>query len=293
MARPLPPPLPRRQSSRPARAIGWPSSRELIEAVLLADLRDAVEVVVGRIGDVAAVAADVPALMDALPPLARVVRYGNVRGTNAEAVRTVVDGLVARICVGVRSACASLDDDAAREMLPRIDATDSSVTLLDDASHRQAWQSAVRGLTEQSGLHGLIAGRATRLLHDARALDAEETTRRVSLALSRGAEPAAAAAWVEGFLRDSGLVLVHDDALFGVIDGWLNEMGAEGFDAVLPLLRRTVATFPAPERRALADRAKGSTATAPRGAAGGYDADRAAAVMPILARILGLDGEKT
>ncbi len=264
---------------------------ELIEAVLLADLRDAVEVVVGRIGDVAAVAADVPALMDALPPLARVVRYGNVRGTDAAAVRTVVDGLVARICVGVRSACASLDDDAAREMLPRIDATDSSVTLLDDTGHRASWQSAVLGLAQQSGLHGLIAGRATRLLHDARALDAEETSRRMSLALSRGAEPAAAAAWVEGFLRDSGLVLVHDDALFGVLDGWLNEMGAEGFDAILPLLRRTVSTFPAPERRALADRAKGAIAGAPRGAVGGYDPDRAAAVVPILARILGLDGE--
>jgi hypothetical protein len=265
---------------------------QLIESVLLADLRDAVEVVVGRIGEVAAIAADVPALMDALPPLARVVRYGNVRGTDAAAVRTVVDGLVARIGVGVRSACASLDDDAAREMLPRIDATEASVTLLDDAVHRTSWHAAVRGLAEQAGLHGLVAGRATRILHDSRAIDAGETRRRVSLALSRGAEPAAAAAWVEGFLRDSGLVLVHDDALFGVIDGWLDAMGPDGFDAVLPLLRRTVATFPAPERRALADRARGRVATAP-GAAGGHDAERATAVMPILARILGLDGEPT
>ena len=108
----------------------------LIEAVLLSDLPDAVEAVVARIGAVAAVAADVPSLMEALPPLARVVRYGNVRGTDAEAVRAVVDGFIARICVGVAAACASLDDDAAREMLPRIDGTDAAVSLIDDADHR-------------------------------------------------------------------------------------------------------------------------------------------------------------
>jgi hypothetical protein len=270
-----------------------PVLTQLIEAVLLADLPGAVEAVVERIGAVAAVAADVPSLMEALPPLARVVRYGNVRGTNADAVRAVVDGFVARICVGIAAACASLDDDAAREMLPRIDGTEAAVSLVDDASHRASWQAAVRGLADLAGLHGLIAGRAARILLDSRALDAEDVGRRMSLALSRGAEPTAAAAWVEGFLRDSGLVLVHDDALFGVVDAWIDGLQPDAFEAVLPLLRRTVSTFAVPERKALGERAKGAGGGAGgrrAGLDGGFDADRAAAVLPILARILGLDG---
>ena len=262
----------------------------LIEAVLLSDLPEAVESVVERIGAVAAVAADVPSLMEALPPLARVVRYGNVRGTDAEAVRAVVDGFIARICVGIAAACASLDDDAAREMLPRIDGTDAAVSLIDDAAHRASWQAAVRGLADLTGLHGLIAGRASRILLDGRSLAADEVSNRMSLALSRGAEPSAAAAWVEGFLRDSGLVLVHDDALFGVVDGWLDGLQPDAFEAVLPLLRRTVSTFPAPERKALGERAKGVVAGRRSGSDGGFDVERAAAVLPILARILGLDG---
>ena len=105
----------------------------LIEAVLLADLPEAIELVVERIGDVAAVGADVPALMEALPPLARVLRYGNVRGTDATAVAAVVDGLVARICIGLASAAASLDDEAAAAFARQIDGVHGAIALLDDA----------------------------------------------------------------------------------------------------------------------------------------------------------------
>ena len=268
----------------------------IAEAVLLADLAGAIEAVVARIGAVAAVAADVPSLMAALPPLARVSRYGNVRGTDASAVRIVVDGLVTRICVGLGAACASLDDDAAEEMLPLVEATDAAIGLLDDPDHRSTWQAAVAGLAEQDGVHGLIAGRACRILVDGHVLDADDARVRLGRALSRGAEPRVAAAWIDGFLRSSGLVLVHDDGLFGLVDDWLTALGPDAFEAVLPLVRRTTSTFSGPERRAIGERAKaasGGERRASAGPAGGFDAERGAIVLPILATILGLDRTET
>jgi Family of unknown function (DUF5682) len=260
---------------------------ELIEAVLLSDLRAAVDPVVERIGAVAAVASDVPSLMAALPPLARVIRYGNVRGTDAASVRQVVDGLIARVCVGLGAACASLDDDAAAEIAQLLDGTDGAVSLVDDASYRASWHAALASLTEQASLHGLVAGRACRLLVDARAVPAEEATRWMSLALSGGSQPATAAAWVEGFLRQSGVILLHDDTLFGVLDDWVDGLAPGAFEAVLPLLRRTVSTFSAPERRALGERAKG-TAERRTTHRAGLDPERADSVVPILAKILGV-----
>jgi hypothetical protein len=262
---------------------------ELVEAALLGDLPDAVEALVERIAAIAAVGTDVPALMAALPPLARVLRYGNVRSTDVGAVATVVDGFVERIAIGLRGACATLDDDAAREMLPLIDGTAGAIGLLDDPDHRATWLECLSALSDQAGLHGLIAGRACRLLLDMRALDPDEVTRRMQSALSRGALPSSAAAWVEGFLRDGGMVLIHDDALFGVLDAWVSGLSSEAFDPVLPLLRRTVSTFPAPERRALGERVKGRRGVAEAGPGGGLDPERADAVLPILALILGLD----
>jgi hypothetical protein len=266
-----------------------PALTSLIEAVLLADLREAIELVVDRIGTVAAVGADVPELMDALPPLARVMRYGNVRGTDATAVSTVVDGLVARICIGLPSAAASLDDDAAATFSRQIDGVHGAIALLDDADDRAAWREALRRLIDQDGLHGLVAGRATRLLLDEGVIDSADATRRMRLVLSPGAEPAIGAGWVEGFLRDSGTILLHDQDLFDTIDRWVTEMPQEAFDNVLPLLRRTIATFSVPERRSIGERILAGRRDRATPATPGVDEARADLVMPILARILGVE----
>jgi hypothetical protein len=264
-----------------------PPLTELIEAVLLGDLRPAVDVVVRRIGDVAAVGADVPALMAALPALARVLRYGNVRGTDATAVAHVVDGLVARICVGLGTAAASLDDEAAAAFTSLLDAVHGAIALLDDAEDRAAWRAALAGLLDQAGLHGLVAGRACRLLLDEGIIESTDATRRMRLVLSPGADPAGGAGWAEGFLRESGTILLHDEDLFAAIDGWVADMPIEAFDNVLPLLRRTVATFTPPERRSIGERARSGRAQRQAAGDGQLDQARADLVMPILARILG------
>jgi hypothetical protein len=267
-----------------------PGLTALIEAVLLADLPKAIELVVARIGDIAAVGADVPALMDALPPLARALRYGNVRGTDATAISAVVGGLVARICIGLGSAGASLDDDAAAAFARQIDGVHGAIALLDDADDRAAWRDALGRLIDQEGLHGLVAGRATRLLLDEGVIESADATRRMRLVLSPGAEPAVGAGWVEGFLRDSGTILLHDQDLFDAIDRWVTEMPQDAFANVLPLLRRTIATFSAPERRSIGERILAARRDRSLPAAAGIDEARADLVIPILARILGVDG---
>ena len=266
-----------------------PALTSLIEQVLLADLPEAIELVVERIGTVAAVGADVPELMDALPPLARVLRYGNVRGTDATAVSTVVDGLVARICIGLASAAASLDDDAAVIFSRRIDGVHGAIALLDDPEDRATWRAALRRLIDLDGLHGLVAGRATRLLLDEGVIDSADATRRMRLVLSPGAEPAIGAGWVEGFLRDSGTILLHDQELFDAIDRWVTDMPQDAFENVLPLLRRTIATFSVPERRSIGERILAGRRERRATAAAGIDEARADLVMPILARILGVE----
>jgi hypothetical protein len=68
--------------------------------------------------------------------------------------------------------------------------------------------------------------------------------------------PAArAAAWIEGFLTGDGLLLVHDERLLRLVDGWLTTIPPETFVEVLPLLRRTFSEYPAPQRRQIGERA--------------------------------------
>jgi hypothetical protein len=267
-----------------------PALTSLLDATLLADLPEAAERVMARLQAEAAVAADVAHLMGALPPLANILRYGNVRQTDAVMVRAVVDGLVARICIGLPGACGSLNDEAAAEMFDKILATHAALVLLQDAAHLEMWQAVLRQLADSPNLHGLIAGRACRLLLEGKQIDAAEAARRLSLALSTANAPAQAAGWVEGFLRGSGLLLLLDDALWQVIDDWVAGLTPLHFDAVLPLLRRTFATFEAGERRQMGERvARGKRTTGLTAAKEeDFDEERANRALPLIAQLLGL-----
>jgi hypothetical protein len=263
-----------------------PTLTELLESALLGALNDAIGHLVRAVRNLAALASDIAHLMGALPPLVRIVRYGDVRGTDASLVQMVVQSLVARICIGLPNACASLDDEAATKMLKQLNSTHAAINLLADESLQADWQATLLRLADAPTLHGLLSGRCARILHDAEAWDALETARRLSLALSAGNAPEKAAAWLEGFLSGSGEVLLHDLRLWQAVDSWLCGLRAEAFQELLPLVRRTFATFSAPERQRLADRVLYGTSqlTAQHSA---FDPEQASKVLPTLARLLG------
>jgi hypothetical protein len=102
----------------------------LAEQCLLAGLPDALPVVMRVLADRAALDTDVGHLAQALPALVRSLRYGDVRGTDTEALTGVAAGLAERIFVGLPPACAGLDADAAEAMRGHVDAVHSAVGLL-------------------------------------------------------------------------------------------------------------------------------------------------------------------
>jgi hypothetical protein len=277
-----------RARDRAERAIDVSEVAGLVDAVLLAGLDGAVGPVVQRLRERSAVATDVAQLMAAIEPLASALRYGSVRQTDAGLVGTVLEGLLARVLVGLGPACAGLDDDAAAEMSDRIVGVDRAIALLGDQAAGAEWRATLARVLAMDALHGSIGGRCCRLLLAARAMVGAEAARRLGLALSRGADPAQAAAWFEGFLLGGGMLLLTDDELFRVVDEWLCDLRPEAFETLLPLLRRTTATFPTGERRQIGERVRAGTAgPASRAGDAGLDAERAALVEPVLRLLLG------
>src|SRR5260370_20126403 len=132
-----------------ARAMDLPDLTRLLDGVVLAELPEAVAFLLRRIQTQAAVSADVRHLMGALPPLAQVARYGDVRGTRPEQVMLIVEGLVARITVRLPGACASLDDAAAEGMIESIGLVQQSLAWLDRADLREQWHAALSPLAER------------------------------------------------------------------------------------------------------------------------------------------------
>ncbi|KAF0249407.1 MAG: hypothetical protein FD167_1190 [bacterium] len=271
------------------KASDLPTITKLVDHTLLADLPTAVEYVLTKLQEKASLANDITHLMAALPPLAQVMRYGNVRKTDSESISNIVDGLMARICIGLPNACFSLNDEVAAQMYDHIVNVHQVVSLLQN--HKDIWYSTLRQLLDKSFLHGLLAGRACRLLYEVKELDADQTARYMNLALSIASDPTQTAAWVEGFLKDSGLLLIHDLKLWQILDSWVSSLKEETFIILLPLLRRTFATFQKPERRQIGELAKkGAGKTGSRKAAmlADFDHTRAETALPLIAKLLGL-----
>ncbi len=271
-----------------ANAANLPQLTELIERTLLANLPQAISHLMNRLQSEAAIASDVTHLMGALPPLVNVLRYGTVRQYETEAVGSVVDGLITRICIGLPVAAASLDDDAAMNLYGLVISVQGAIGLLQQPEALEMWQRVLAQMADQQGLHGLLAGRCCRLLFEAGVFEAKDAGRRLGLALSTAAEPTQAAAWIEGFLSGSGLLLLHNPTLWQVLDDWVVQLPADMFTAILPLVRRTFSTFAAPERRQMGERVSQGNSDLQLVKIGAFDRDRADAVLPFVARLLGV-----
>jgi Family of unknown function (DUF5682) len=233
--------------------------------------------------------------MSSLPALARVSRYGNVRESDSAQVAAIVHGLVTRIVVGLPMACSALDDDGAESLGVDIDAVHAALNLLEQPSLRDPWLVALAQVAARNDLHGLVAGRCSRILHDAGAIEPAELERRVRFVLSPGNDADNAAAWIEGFLGNSGLVLLHELQLLMVLDTWLSSVGAEAFTRLAPVLRRTFGKFAPAERRQIGEQVKQMTnagAGHPLGVGAArseeeqLDLRRAEFVLPVLRAIL-------
>lgn len=256
-----------------ARSTELPQLTKLIDQVALADLPQTIPALLARIEELAAVSSDIAHMMETLPPLAQSLRYGNLRQTaeHQAQMQRVFDHLLARVCIGLPGACRSLDDSAAEVMLVRLVAAAGAVNMMQKAAQAQQWQAVLARLADQSPLHGLVAGRVCRLLLDAAAFSADEVTMRMQRALPLGSgnwqQTKEAADWLDGFLRDSGLILIHDTRLWQLVDGWIAGLEQEQFQAILPLLRRPFSSFPEAIRRQLQERVRyGSAAASGRSA---------------------------
>jgi hypothetical protein len=241
-----------------------------------------------RIQEVGTLTPDLGLLLAALPSLVNVLRYGSARNVDTGALGSVVDGLVARACIALPYGLRGVADDAAAGLLGQIIAADQAVRLLQDDTHAAAWFDALEAAATSDLSHPLLAGRASRILTEQGRWDAERAARQLALRCSPAVPPLVTAHWLEGFLQGSGALLAHSDALWHIVNGWLLAQPEHVFTELLPLLRRTVATFSAPERRELGERAAqagGTTANAAPAQA--VDPARARRVLPILHTLFG------
>ncbi len=261
---------------------------ELLEKCIPAELPDAIEILIQQINNLAAASGDVIQLMEVIPNLVNVSRYGNVRKTDAELVLGIINSMITRICISLPAASTGIDEEAAEQLLDLFFSMNDAVNVLQEEDITGQWQQTLLAIATGKFSAPVIAGYSNRLLADYKLLMGDELVNAFYYAMSSASAPALAAAWLEGFLKGSGTLLLLDNAIWSIINDWVKQLDEDTFKQVLPLLRRTFSNFSTAERRRLGEKVKTGGVAILVKTEIGFDEERAKTGIPVMLQLLGL-----
>lgn len=264
---------------------------DLLGDTLLADISQASEFLLQRINSLAAASADVIQLMEVLPSLVNSLRYGNVRKTDADMLRLIVNGLISRIAISLPNACQSVDEESAQNLLDLFFKLNDSISLLQQEEQLKDWHKTLILISENKNSSPIISGYTSRLIYDYKLRSDEEFQKTFSLFMSSSNEYSHTASWLEGFLKGSGTILLLDNVLWNLIHQWVQSLNEAQFILVLPLLRRTFSQFSQPERKKLGEkvRSNGSSASTTLNTQTNFDHEAGMKAIPIVKQLLGIN----
>lgn len=272
-------------------ASGLPLVCSLLGEAMPAELPEAVQALIACINNLAAATGDVLQLMEVIPGLVNVARYGNVRKTDADMVAGITDSMITRVCISLPAASSALDEEAAQALTARFHRMDDAIRLLQQPDNTEPWLQTLHTIARQENASPMVKGYSTRLLADHQVLQGDDLLQLFYFGMSAAQTPANAAAWLEGFLKGSGTFLLLDPQLWHVVYQWVSQLPQDTFEEVLPLLRRTFSHFTPAERRKLGEKAKHTNSDAPLPAAAAdaaFDVVRGMQGVPVVLQLLGL-----
>jgi len=263
----------------------------LVKACLLADLPDAAEHCITRLQAAAVSSGDLVQLMNTVPTLVSILRYGTARPIPTEQLGALVSALAAEINAGAQAAAADIEPGEADTMRRAMSGYHRALALHGEEHLTEMWHRELAAIVQHDRSAPGVAGLALRLLHDGQVWEVEQVAASFSRALTPPAAPAAAGAFVESFLAGGAEVLIQDRPLLAALDTWLVELDDEGFIELLPMLRRGFSDFAETGRqRILGIIGSGKIAAASGPGAQDDDASPAfiAQALPLLRTIMGI-----
>lgn len=225
-----------------------------VRNAMVADLPRSVAFGMKRLEDRAALDADAVPLLESLPPMADILRYGEARAGQVAPIEALMPRIAIRAAVSLHYAVRGLDREASERMREAVMKADDAIGLAKlEGDVRDQWLTALERIPDDAAASPLIVGTVSRMLYEADRIDASRTADLLSRMLSPAIGMGSAAGFFEGFFTGSGPRLIHDDLLRSTVDGWMASLDEESFIATLPLFRRAFGGMDRMERRRLMD----------------------------------------
>ncbi len=263
---------------------------QLISSCIPGELYNCIDFLLKRINDQSAISSDVIDLMESVPGLVKIARYGNVRQSDLTQIEDISERLFLKIFFNLSSASYGLDEDSSNKLFDLITKVNNAIRLYDKPELKEKWLDAISNLLGNTGVHPIILGCVSRLLLDAQRLSDKKAANLFSYHLSANNPPNEVAAWLEGFLKGSGMILIYDNKLWNLLYNWILDLPHDVFMEMLPILRRTMSQFEFGERRQIGEKAKQGVQASDQISEvdpESFNHERALAVLPTIINLLG------
>jgi len=247
---------------------------EAVQECLEARLEPAAEAGLNQLEIRAAQAGDCIELLQSLPPLVNLVRYGTAREISLEHVASLTQRLTIQTAIALPYACRNLNAEEAEHYRQMLDNAHQAVLLAEMPAELTAnWWSALDTVAESSHADLKLAGLCARLLYQSDRLSADALQILLQRMLSPGTPTSDAARFFDGFFTDAASRLLYDPLLRQAVEEWLLSLDGQDFIEYLPLFRRVFASLDGTERQRMiqmilhAEGKTADTAIAPQGVA--------------------------
>jgi hypothetical protein len=230
--------------------------QKLADAVLHsleAQLDKAADQGLARLEERAGHTSDCIELLEGLPALIHLKRYGTARSLSLGHIEGLIVRLAIQSAVALPYACRNLDEEETQRYRNHLSAAHKALELTDDPSVMAQWWDALAQVAESPKSARQLAGLTTRLLYQGERLSAETLQDLLQRALSPAVPSQQAAHFFDGFFTDAVQNLLYDTILLNAIEHWLIGLDEEDFTEFLPLFRRIFADLDAMERKRLMD----------------------------------------
>ena len=227
---------------------------KLLLAALEAELPQAVEQGFSLLAERAAHTAEGLDLLDGLPPLVDISRYGTSRNLSLAHVNGLIERLAVQASLSLPVAVRQLNEEESTHYRHAIADAHAQLELAQvNDSVMEGWWQALQEVMHSNLCDAGARGLASRLLYQAKRLNEDRLQQLMARMLSPANPIHEAKGFFEGFFSGAAERLLYDPRLRQLVDDWLGSLEEDAFIDSLPLLRRVFSELDAMERRRLLD----------------------------------------
>ncbi|MGM9992817.1 MAG: DUF5682 family protein [Candidatus Bruticola sp.] len=181
--------------------------------------------------------------------LSLILRYGNLRQFNSEAVTPIIEQLYLKACLIMEESCSTDLFEPIMSAMEQI----NRLQLIHHFLNADMWINLLKRISLSSKLNACLAGFAMALLLERGIAEESVLECEVAKRLSPGMEAELGAGWFEGLAAKNRPALIMRLSLWKALDKYITQLDDRNFRRALVFLRRTFSRFSAQEKNDIAE----------------------------------------